>query len=105
VTASSESFYILPGLRSYFDVTNSFTNQNFLAVTSIAPTIFGGMQGSNMVVNWHGFEGVMYQAYASTNLVDWEPYGGSIQGYGGSSGFAVPIDVDPLKFFRVEAHQ
>ncbi len=72
-------------------------------VTTIAPNLAGGLSGTNLQMNWFGIPGVTYQLYYSTNLADWLPCGNPINGSNGVVEIPLPIEGDPMKFFKVSA--
>ena len=100
VVPSGNGLTFVPGSRVYTNMTASVSNQNYLAVTTIAPTMSSGLQGTNLMINWQGIPGVTYQLYSSTNLVDWLPYGAPFLGTNGPVEILVPIASDPVRFFR-----
>ena len=51
----------------------------------------------------YGIRGVTYQPLYSTNLVDWLPDDGPAPGTNGPMQLLVPMDTDPIMFFRVGA--
>jgi hypothetical protein len=61
------------------------------------------LQGTNLFLNWQGIPGVAYQPFWSTNLVDWFPYGSLLSGSNGVMKVLVPVDEDPMKFFRIRS--
>ncbi|NOS70465.1 MAG: carboxypeptidase regulatory-like domain-containing protein, partial [Verrucomicrobia bacterium] len=103
VTPSLPGFIFVPGTRNYTNLTDAVTNENFLAVTSITPSLTNQLSGSNLFVRWGGISGVNYQPQYSTNLVDWLPYGGVVPGTNGTMELQIPISTDPMEFFRVKA--
>ena len=103
VVPSGGSFMFAPGSRVYTNVTTSISNQNYLAVITIAPTVSAGLQAGDLMMNWFGISGVTYQLYSSTNLVDWLPYGDAFPGTNGPLVVPVPTTGDPARFFRVQA--
>jgi hypothetical protein len=103
VVPSVSDLVLVPGSRIYTNVTVSIPDQNYLAVTTIAPVVSGGLQGTNLVLSWYGISAVSYQLYSSTNLMDWLPYGDPFLGTNGPVALPVPISGDPEKFFRVQA--
>jgi hypothetical protein len=103
VVPSGAGLMYVPGSRAYTNVITSVSNQNYLAVTTIAPDVSSGLQATNLMINWHGIPGVMYQLYSSTNLVDWLPYGDPLLGTNGPVVLPIPINGDPARFFRVQA--
>jgi hypothetical protein len=103
VTPSFNGFVFVPAVRGYATTLTSVTNENYLMIDTIAPTITTGLQNTNLVMGWFGVAGVTYRVYSSTNLVDWLPYGSSVPGIGAPLEVLVPVDTDPQKFFRVRA--
>ncbi len=103
VTPSSGSFVFVPGAQTYANVTGSLTNQNYLMVTTIAPSLAGGLSGTNLLLNWTGLAGVTYRIEWSTNLVDWQPLGNAVPGTNGPMQIDLPMDTDPVAFFRLGA--
>jgi hypothetical protein len=100
---SKAGLMFVPGSRAYTTVTASISNENYLAVTSIGPTLTTQIQGSNLVNSWYGIAGVTYQAYYSTDLITWFPYNGPMPGTNGPMQLLLPIDNAPTKFLRVSA--
>jgi hypothetical protein len=103
VVPSGGGFVFAPGSRVYTNVTTSISNQNYVAVITIAPVVSAGLQATNLMMNWFGISGVTYQLYSSTNLVDWLPYGDAFPGTNGPVELLVPTIGDPARFFRVQA--
>jgi hypothetical protein len=103
VVPSGAGLIYVPGSRAYTNVITSISNQNYLAVTTIASDVSSGLQATNLMINWHGIPGVTYQLYFSTNLVDWLPYGDPLLGTNGPVVLPIPINGDPARFFRVQA--
>jgi len=103
VVPSGGGFVFAPGSRVYTNLTASVSNQNYVAVITIAPVVSAGLQATNLMMNWLGISGVTYQLYSSTNLVDWLPYGDAFPGTNGPVELPVPTTGDPARFFRVQA--
>ncbi len=101
ITPTSAGIYI-PSALSYFNLSSNLPNQNFILAD---PSIFnfGNPQfdGTNQSLNWYGVSGASYQVYASSNLVDWAPYGSSIQGTNGPAIVIVPTADAPQMFFQL----
>ena len=104
VTPSLDGFVSVPGSRSYGNLTESISNQNYLVVSEIAPTVTGGLSNTNLLVNWLGIPGVTYQLYYSTNLTDWFPYGSPMIGSNAVVEIPLPVEGEPEKFFKVQAN-
>ena len=103
VVPSGGGFVFAPGSRVYTNLTASVSNQNYVAVITIAPVVSAGLQATNLMMSWFGISGVTYQLYSSTNLVDWLPYGDAFPGTNGPVVLLVPTGGDPARFFRVQA--
>jgi len=103
VTPSLGSFMFAPGSSSYTNLTASVSNQNYVMVETIAPALSSGLSGTNLWVNWNGIQGVSYQVWWSTNLTEWFPLGDAVAGTNGMMELPVPVDDEPLGFFRLKA--
>jgi hypothetical protein len=103
VTPSFGTFMFIPGSLNFSNVTASVTNQNFVMVSTIAPTLATGSSGTNLFLNWSGMNGVSYQIFSSTNLTDWQPLTDIIPGTNAPMQFTVPMTNAPQEFFRVQA--
>lgn len=93
----------VPGSRTYVNVTGALTNENYLAVSTLAPALSMQVQTNTCVLNWQGLSGVTYQPLYSTNLVDWLPYNGALPGTNGPMQLLLPMGTAPIMFFRVGA--
>jgi hypothetical protein len=103
VVPSKAGLVFVPSSRTCADITTPLLNENYLAVSTAAPALTTEVQSNNLVLSWYGIPGVTYQPLYSTNLVDWLPYNGTLPGANGPLQLAVPMDADPLMFFRVGA--
>ncbi len=103
VTPSKSGLVFVPSSRTYFDVTTTITNENYLAVTSAAPTLTSHVETNSLVLSWYGIPGVSYQTYYSIDMAVWLPYDNQQAGTNGPLQVVVPIDAEPVKFFRVQA--
>jgi hypothetical protein len=103
VTPTLTNFSVLPGSRSYTNLAASISGENYLVVTTIAPTLSASLSGTNLNLTWFGLPTVMYQLHQSTNLVDWLPIGAPILGNNAVLQVPLPSSVDPQMFFRMEA--
>ncbi len=103
VAPSLDSLGFVPGSRSYTNVTASISNQTYLVVPTIVPTLATRLQTTNIALSWFGIPGVAYQCLASTNLADWFPYGDPLLGTNGPVVILPPIHSAPSMFFRVRA--
>ncbi|EEF58394.1 carboxypeptidase-like regulatory domain-containing protein [Pedosphaera parvula] len=102
VTPSQGTLVFVPGSMSYTNVSTSVSNQNYLAVSTLAPRLAAGVNSTNFVLSWQAIPGVNYQVYSSTNLINWLPYGSALTGSNGPVQFPVPIGDGPQQFFRVQ---
>jgi hypothetical protein len=103
VAPSFGTSMFIPSFLSFTNVSASLTGQNFLMVPTIAPLLSSSVTGGNFNLTWGGLAGVTYQAYSSTNLVDWQPVGALLPGTNGLMQFVTPLDGQPLQFFRIQA--
>jgi hypothetical protein len=102
VTPSKSGLVFVPSSRTYWDVTTAVTNENYLAVTSVTPTLVSQVETNSLVLSWYGIPGVGYQPYYSIDLLGWLPYDNPLMGTNGPLQLVVPMDTDPVKFFRVQ---
>ena len=93
----------VPSPLTYVNLTAAVSNENYLAVSTIAPVLAMQVQTNTCVLNWYGISGVGYQPLYSTNLVDWLPYTGALPGTNGPMQLLAPMDTNPVMFFRVGA--
>jgi hypothetical protein len=93
----------VPGSRTYTPSSGSISNENYLAVTTIAPGLTAQYQTTNVVIHWVGISGVTYQLYYSTNLVNWLPYSDPYPGINGPMQIIFPISGEAMDFFRLRA--
>jgi hypothetical protein len=103
VVPSKAGAMFVPSSRSYTYVTTSISNENYLAVGTVAPALTTQIQTNMTILSWYGIRGVTYQSLYSTNLVDWLPYGDPLSGTNGPLQVLVPMGTDPSMFFRVGA--
>jgi hypothetical protein len=103
VTPSAAGLVLVPSSRTYVNLTSAMTNENYLAVSTVMPALTNWVETNTYVLGWYGIPGVNYQALYSTNLVEWLPYGGTLPGTNGPLQLLVPMDTNPLGFFRVGA--
>jgi hypothetical protein len=103
VTPTAPGLMFVPGSRTYVNLTTAVSNENYVAVSTIAPALAMQLQTNTFVLNWYGISGVTYQPLYSTNLVDWLPYTGAVPGTNGPVQVLAPIGTNPIMFFRVGA--
>jgi len=103
VTPSQGTLMFVPSSMSYSDVSASVSNQNYLAVPTIASVLTAGRNSTNFSINWQAIPGVNYQVYSSTNLTNWLPYGGALSGSNGSVQILVPIGSNTVQYFSVQS--
>ncbi len=92
----------MPAALTYSNVTASITGQNYLLVPTVAPKLASSVLDNTWLI-WTGVPGVAYQAYSSTNLIEWEPFGDPVPGTNALMKFAVPVGDQPALFLRLEA--
>jgi hypothetical protein len=103
ITPSLGANMFLPGSIALANITTQTTNQNFVMVPTILPEVSSGVSGTNLLFNWSGFSSVTYQAYVSSNLVDWVPFGDPLPGTNAPMQLQIPIGTDTQSFFRLGA--
>ena len=103
VVPSKTNLVFVPSSRTYANVSTPLSNENYLAVSTVAPALATQVQTNTYIVSWYGISGVTYQTLYSTNLVDWLPYGVSLPGTNGPLQLLVPLGTEPSMFFRVGA--
>jgi hypothetical protein len=103
ITPSLGTNMFVPGVYSYSNLAASALNQDYLMVGTISPTLNSGLSGANLFLNWNGIPGVTYQAFSSTNLVDWSPFGSAIPGTNSLMQLLVPTTGQPMQFLRLQA--
>ena len=103
VTPSAPGLMFVPGSRTYVNLTVAVSNENYVAVSTIAPAVAMQVQSNACALSWYGISGVTYQPLYSTNLVDWLPYTGAVPGTNGPMQLLAPMDTNPVMFFRVGA--
>jgi hypothetical protein len=92
----------VPGQRSIPNLTTAITGQNHLMVPTIAPIVATAQSGTNLVLNWQGIPGVLYQVEGSTNLMTWTTLS-MLDGTNGVMEFIRPTTGKPLEFLRLRA--
>ena len=104
VTPSATNLMFVPSSRTYVNVTGAVSNENYLAVSTIAPVLAVQFQTNTCLLNWYGISGVTYQPLYSTNLDEgWLPYDGALAGTNGAMQLLIPADTAPMMFFRIGA--
>ncbi len=103
VTPLLGSLVFVPASLSYTNVSTSISNQNYVALSTLAPVLTAGGSATNFALGWHALAGVKYQVYSSTNLADWQPYGSAITGSNGPVQIPVPTSSGPAQFFSVQS--
>jgi len=103
VFPTSPSLMFVPGSIGYTNLSGSVSNQNYLAVTTIAPSLSSVVQGTNLVINWTGLAGVTYEATYSTDLTNWFLYAGPLAGINGPMQIVAPFSGLPIVFYRLRA--
>ena len=103
VVPSKTGLMFVPYSRGYADLTGSTSNENYLAVSTVAPALTAQVQTNMTILSWYGIRGVIYQTLYSTNLVDWLRYDVPLSGTNGPLQVVAPMGTDPGMFFRVGA--
>ncbi|HVV73827.1 MAG TPA: hypothetical protein VHI52_20350, partial [Verrucomicrobiae bacterium] len=103
IVPSRTNLLFVPGVRTYANVTIPILEQNYLAVGSVAPTASFRSDSNGSIISWQTIPGVMYQAYSSSNLVDWVPYGAQSESSNGVAQLSLPGPDAPRMFFRIRA--
>lgn len=103
VTPSLGALIFVPPSLSYTNITASVTNQNYLAVPTITPALTAWASATNLILGWQAIPGVNYQIYSSTNLINWQAYGGVITGSNGPIQIPMPTTAAPMQFFSVQS--
>jgi hypothetical protein len=103
IVPSCTNLLFVPGVRTYANVTMPILGQNYLAVSSVAPTASVRTGPNGSVISWQTIPGVLYQAYSSTNLSNWVPYGAQSQSSNGVAELSLPGPDAPRMFFRIRA--
>jgi hypothetical protein len=103
VTPALGTFMFVPGSLSYTNVTSNLTNQNYIMALIVAPNLTSSVNGTNFTLSWYGIPGVTYRILKSTDLINWQPYGGPLPGTIGL--MQVSISFNPLTraFFKIQA--
>ena len=103
ITPAYGSYVFVPGTINYTNIAASLTNQNYLMVTTIVPSLTTSLVDTNLSLAWPGIAGVTYQAWSSTDLINWALYGNAIAGANGPLQILVPLTNSPAAFFRIGA--
>ena len=94
----------IPPSRTYTNVSSDLTNQSFVMATTSTLELSSSTQGTNLNLSWYGINGVSYQVFSSSDLVNWAPYSLPVIGTNGPAGLVIPIDgTSPGDFFRFSA--
>ncbi|MBA4146834.1 MAG: carboxypeptidase regulatory-like domain-containing protein [Verrucomicrobia bacterium] len=100
VTPANEGWIFISSVRHYTNLTFNLTNQNFVRVDADSLSMYSHGTGTNLNLGIHGINGVTYQAYYSSNLVNWLPYGAPVQGTNGAIELHIPVANAPQTFFQ-----
>lgn len=94
----------LPGSRNYVSLITNAPSQNFIVASPAAFNLSTvRLDGSNASLNWYGINGVTYQMYYSTDLVNWAPYGPAFIGSNAPVVVTPPSTNSTPMFFRLGA--
>lgn len=103
ITPSFGTSMFIPSFLSFTNVLDSLTGQSFVMVPTIAPLLSSTISGGSFNLSWYGLAGVTYQAYSSTNLTDWQPFGSPLPGSNGLMQVVTPMSNQPIQFLRIQA--
>jgi hypothetical protein len=108
LTPIKPGLMFVPSRRYYNNIGGSISNENYLAVTTIAPNLAAELQGTNFVMHWTGISGVTYQLYFSTDLIYWQSSSALIPGSNGPMQLSISIFSNdpmyyPIGFYRLNA--
>jgi hypothetical protein len=78
VQPSLAGMVFVPSAIGYTNVTVPTANQNYLAISSVAPTLRTALNGANLTLSWTAISNVTYQVYSSIDLIYWAPYGNPV---------------------------
>jgi hypothetical protein len=95
--AISCSVTFRPGVAMAGPYSGAFT----IIAPAVALSAALGPQSTSLNLLWEGAGGVTYQVQSSTNLIDWQAYGGVVQGSNGTMNLALPVGTGPQLFFRL----
>ncbi|MDB6026648.1 MAG: hypothetical protein JWM68_2871, partial [Verrucomicrobiales bacterium] len=93
------NFTFLPLSRSYTNVSANVTNQNFVIITPEVMKLSTTSTSSDLTFGIFGVSQMKYQAYSSSNLVDWIPYGSVIIGSNSNISLTLPM-LSTNQFFQ-----
>jgi hypothetical protein len=103
VTPSLGALIFIPPSLSYTNISATVTNQNYLAVSNLAPILGGGASSTNFILSWQGMAGVSYQVYSSPDLINWQPYGSAFVGSNALVQIQVPTSGNTAQYFSVQS--
>ncbi|MFN7138981.1 MAG: Ig-like domain-containing protein [Limisphaerales bacterium] len=92
----------IPESRSYTNLVNNVGNQNFIRAYPNLLSVSTELTSTNVSFAIHGIQGVTYQPYYSTNLVDWLPYSAPVLGSNELIQLQLPMTNGPQTFFRYQ---
>jgi hypothetical protein len=105
ITPSFGQLLFVPGTLSLANVTNSLTNQNFIAYQTLSPMVASSFDGTNVTLSWQSISNVSYSVQVSSDLVNWSAYSGAGYVFAGSNGliqFIDPVNFSsPQLFYRL----
>jgi hypothetical protein len=103
MTPAQGTFMFVPSSLSYTNVTGNLTNQNYLMVLTVAPSLTSSVNGTSFTLGWTGITGVTYQIFWSPDLVNWQPLGSPLPGTNGLMQVSVPSNTNSAAFFEIQA--
>ena len=103
ITPSRGGRIFIPTSRSYSNVSADLPNENYVMAPPSALAFGVKGQGQSLSLCWEGIGGVTYQAFYSTDLVNWYPCADPLPGTNAPMTCPVPVGAEPAKFFRLSA--
>jgi hypothetical protein len=103
VTPVKSGTIFVPSSMTFTNLGTSISNQNYVAYSTVAPSVVSGVQGTNDVLSWYGISQMKYQAQYSSNLVDWVNYGNVMTGSNAVLQLSIPTGTNGTGFFRLRA--
>jgi len=101
VTPSKDGFIFVPQSRSYNQLGESVTNNDFVMITPNVLRVAQERVGPNLNFHWFGIAGITYQALTSTNLVDWWPCRPACLGSNSLMTLTLPVGIEPANFLKL----
>jgi hypothetical protein len=100
IAPTNSDLAFVPAARYFTNVTTDLLYQNFVSATPEVMRIATAATSTNLTLTMFGLSQMRYQAYLSTNLVNWAPYGSPIMGSNAPITIALPTDVRSNAFLQ-----